>query len=328
MLLAGDIGGTKTILTLMDTEKEVRHPLAEQRFASDEYESLEAIVQQFLTDTAVTVDIATFGVAGPVVNNRAQITNLPWMIDAAAIAQTFNIAHVYLLNDLEAIANAVTHLEPGDLTTLNVGQPAEHGAIAVIAPGTGLGEAFLTWTGTHYQAHPSEGGHTAFGPGNAEQIDLLHFLHGRYRHVSYERVCSGIGIPNLYDFLKWDGRHQEPDWLARAIAAAEDPTPVIVNAAIQDNVPLCIAVLNLFVDILGDEAGNLALKTLATGGVYIGGGIPPRILPQLQQPRFLQAFRRKGRFADLMAAMPIHVIEHPQAALLGAAHFGMEAASN
>ena len=324
MLLAGDIGGTKTILALIKTEKGVRHPLIETRFSSDDYDSLEAIIKQFLTDTAVPVDAASFGVAGPVVNNRAHITNLPWVIDAAVIAQTFAIPNVFLLNDLEAIANAVTHLEPDDLTTLNPGQPENEGAIAVIAPGTGLGEAFLTWTGTRYQAHPSEGGHTAFGPGNAEQIELLRFLHGRYRHVSYERVCSGIGIPNLYDYMKWNGRHAEPDWLAQAIIAAEDPTPIIVTAAIQDNVPLCLAVLNLFVDILGDEAGNLALKTLATGGVYIGGGIPPRILPQLQQPRFLQAFRRKGRFADLMAAMPIHVIQHPQAALLGAAYYGME----
>jgi glucokinase len=324
MLLAGDIGGTKTVLALIDTEKDVRQPLVEKRFPSDDYNSLEAIIEQFLSDTAVPVETASFGVAGPVVNNRAQITNLPWMIDAAVIAQTFAIPNVFLLNDLEAIANVVSHLEPDDLTTLNPGQPEKEGAIAVIAPGTGLGEAFLTWTGTRYQAHPSEGGHTAFGPGNAEQIELLRYLHGRYHHVSYERVCSGIGIPNLYDFLKWNGRHPEPDWLTQALADVEDRTPIIVNAAIQNNDPLCLAVLNLFVDILGDEAGNLALKTLATGGVYIGGGIPPRILPQLQQPRFLQAFRRKGRFADLMTAMPIHVIEHPQAALFGAAYYGME----
>lgn len=324
MLLAGDIGGTKTILALIDSEKGMRHPLVEKRFSSDDYDSLEAIIQQFLAETAVAIHTATFGVAGPVVNNKAHITNLPWVIDAAVISQTFDIPHVYLLNDLEAIANAVPHLEADDLTTLNVGQPEKEGAIAVIAPGTGLGEAFLIWTGDHYQAHPSEGGHTAFGPGNAEQIELLRFLHGRYHHVSYERVCSGIGIPNLYDFMKYNGRYPEPDWLSQAIAAAEDPTPVIVNAAIKEEVPLCLAVLNLFVDILGDEAGNLALKTLATGGIYIGGGIPPRILPHLQQPRFLRAFRRKGRFANLMASMPIHVIGHPQAALLGAAYYGLE----
>ncbi len=325
MLLAGDIGGTKTVLALLNDEQGARHPLHEERFPSDDYPSLEAIIAQFLEDKAVTINRATFGVAGPVVNDRVEVTNLPWVIDAAAISQAFGIPHVYLLNDLEAIANAVPHLETADLHTLNPGRSEQRGAIAVIAPGTGLGEAFLTWNGRRYQAHPSEGGHAAFGPGNAEQIGLLQFLHGRFQHVSYERVCSGIGIPNLYDFLREDGRYPEPDWLAAAIAAAEDPTPVIVNAATQNEVPLCRAALALFVDILGDEAGNMALKVLATGGVYLGGGIPPRILPHLEQPRFLQAFRRKGRFADLMAEIPVHVIGNPKAALLGAAYYGLEA---
>lgn len=325
LLLAGDIGGTKTVLALLDTDQGLRLPLYEARFPSDDFASLETIIAQFLADKAVTVGVAAFGVAGPVVNERVEVTNLPWVIDAVAISQAFAIPHVYLLNDLEAIANAVPHLETADLHSLNSGQPEVHGAMAVVAPGTGLGEAFLTWNGTRYQAHPSEGGHAAFGPGNAEQIELLRFLHGRYHHVSYERVCSGMGIPNLYDFLRADGRYPEPDWLATAVAAAEDPTPIIVNAAIQNELPLCRAVLDLFVDILGDEAGNMALKALATGGVYIGGGIPPRILPQLEQPRFLQAFRRKGRFADLMADIPIHVICNPKAALLGAAHYSLEA---
>lgn len=325
ILLAGDIGGTKTVLALFDTEKGMQRPVVEERFPSDDYPSLETIILQFLADKAVKVETAAFGVAGPVADGRSQITNLPWIIDAATIAQTFEIPRVHLLNDLEAIANAVIHLEPDDLVTLNEGEPEPNGAIAVIAPGTGLGEAFLTWTGSRYRAHPSEGGHAAFGPGNAEQIELLRFLHGRYHHVSYERVCSGIGLPNLYDFLREDGRYPEPDWLAQAIANSEDATPVIVTAAIQDKVPLCLATLDLFVDILGDEAGNLALKVLATGGVYIGGGIPPRILPQLQQPRFLAAFRRKGRFVDIMWKMPIHVIRHPKAALLGAAFYGLEA---
>ncbi len=325
-LLAGDIGGTKTVLALMDNAQNARHPLQETRFPSDEYESLEAIIAQFLADIRVPVTVASFGVAGPVVNGRVEVTNLPWIIDAAAISQTFGIPQVFLLNDLEAIANAVPHLEADDLHTLNAGQREEGGAIAIIAPGTGLGEAFLTWSDNlnRYQAHPSEGGHAAFGPGNDEQIDLLRYLHGRFQHVSYERVCSGIGIPNLYDFMRADGRYAEPAWLATAVAAAEDPTPVIVNAAVRQNIPLCTAVVHLFVDILGDEAGNLALKTLATGGVYIGGGIPPRILPQLEHPRFLAAFRRKGRFADLMESIPIHVIRNPKAALFGAAHYGLE----
>ncbi len=328
MLLAGDIGGTKTVLALIDETQGVRRPLQETRFPSDEYRSLETIIAQFLADNAAAVDVAAFGIAGPVVNGRVEVTNLPWVIDAAVISQTFGIPHVHLLNDLEAIANAVPHLEPDDLHTLHPGTAEPEGALAVIAPGTGLGEAFLTWNSRsssrgRYQAHPSEGGHAAFGPSNDDQMALLRFLHGRYNHVSYERVCSGIGIPNLYDFWRQDGRYPEPDWLAQAIAQAEDPTPVIVNAAVHDKIPLCQAALNMFIDILGNEAGNLALKVLATGGVYIGGGIPPRILPYLEQPRFLQAFRRKGRFTDLMTKMPVHVIRNPKAALLGAAYYGL-----
>ena len=322
-LLAGDIGGTKTVLALLDADHGVRQPFYETRFPNDEYHSLEAIITEFLVDKTVAINVAAFGVAGPVVDDRVEVTNLPWIVDAAAISASFAIPHVFLLNDLEAVANGVPHLATADRHTLNPGQPEERGAIAVIAPGTGLGEAFLTWHGGRYRAHPSEGGHAAFGPGDAEQIELLRYLHGRFRHVSYERVCSGSGIPNLYDFYRESGRYTEPGWLVAALAAVEDPTPIIVEAAVQQAVPICQAVLDLFVDILGDEAGNLALKVLSTGGVYIGGGIPPRILPQLEHPRFLAAFRRKGRFADLMTQIPVHVICNPQIALLGAAHYGL-----
>jgi glucokinase len=325
MLLTGDIGGTKTVLALIDEERGVRTPLQETRYPSDDYASLETIVTEFLADKAVKVDVAAFGVAGPVVNDRVEVTNLPWVIDAQAITAAFNIQDVFLLNDLEAIANAVPNLEPADLHTLNSGQPEEFGALAVIAPGTGLGEAFLTWNGTCYQAHPSEGGHAAFGPSNEEEIKLLRYLHGRFGHVSYERVCSGVGIPNIYDFYRDSGRLPEPAWLAAAISAAEDATPIIVNAAVQKKVPICQAALHMFVAILGDEAGNLALKVLATGGVYIGGGIPPRILPQLEEPHFLTQFRHKGRFANLMADIPIHVICNPNAALYGAAYYALSA---
>lgn len=325
MLLTGDIGGTKTVLALIDEERGVHSPIQETRFLSDDYPSLEAIITEFLADKSVSVDMAAFGVAGPVVNDRVEVTNLPWVIDAKTITAAFNIQHVFLLNDLEAIANAVPNLTPADLHTLNPGLQEEFGAMAVIAPGTGLGEAFLTWNGTCYQAHPSEGGHAAFGPSTEEEMELLRYLHGRFGHVSYERVCSGSGIPNLYNFYKDSGRFLEPAWLAAAIREAEDPTPIIVNAAGQKNVPLCQAALNMFVAILGDEAGNLALKVLATGGVYIGGGIPPRILPQLEEAHFLTQFRNKGRFVDLMAAIPIHVICNPNAALYGAAYYALSA---
>jgi len=324
MLLTGDIGGTKTVLALIDPAQGARRPLREARFASDAYDSLTAIIAQFLTPSERNqITHASFGVAGPVVDGRAEITNLPWIIDAAELSRTFGVAQVFLLNDLEAIANAVPHLQPDDLVTLKPGQPEPKGAIAVIAPGTGLGEAFLTWNGRTYQAHPSEGGHASFGPTTAVQRHLLAYLQERFDHVSYERVCSGSGIPNLYAFLRDSGRFAAPDWLDTAVAAAEDPTPIIFAAALDEKEAIALAALDLFITVLADEAGNLALKVLSTGGIYIGGGIPPRILSQLQRPFFRERFQRKGRFSDILADMPIYVICHPHAGLLGTAFYAL-----
>ena len=321
MLLAGDIGGTKTALAVFSPEAGPRAPLAEATFPSGRYPSLEALVQEFLTQVNLKVERATFGVAGPVVAGQSRITNLPWVMDELQLQKALGLSGVRLLNDLEAIANGVPSLEPADLHTLNVGEPASGGAIAIIAPGTGLGEAYLTWDGSHYQAHASEGGHTDFAPINPLEIGLLSYLLERLGHVSYERVCSGRGIPNIYAYLRDSGYAEEPDWLAEQLAAADDPTPIIVNNALKSDsaCDLCVATLNSFVSILGTEAGNLALKVLATGGVYLGGGIPPRILPALEERRFLDAFQAKGRMSDLMERMPVHVILNPKVALLGAA---------
>jgi glucokinase len=282
-------------------------------------------VREFLDQTDVSVERATFGVAGPVVGGRATITNLSWVIDEAELQLALNLSTVRLLNDLEAIGYGVPFLEPEDLHTLNEGQAVPGGAIAVIAPGTGLGEAFLTWDGTRYRSHATEGGHAGFAPTNDRQVGLLRYLLDRFDHVSYERVCSGMGLPNIYAYLKDSGYAEEPPWLARELAAADDPTPVIVNAALDSKRPceLCVATLNVFVSILGAEAGNLALKVLATGGVYVGGGIPPRILSTLERGPFMESFRSKGRFSDLMSRMPVHVILNPKVALLGAACHGL-----
>jgi len=233
---------------------------------------------------------------------------------------------VYLLNDLVSIAYAVPHLEGRDLHVLNEGRPEPGGAIAVLAPGTGLGEAFLTWEGTRFSAHPSEGGHADFAPINKLQIKLLRYLHDRFDHVSYERICSGMGLPNIYRFFKDTGAYEEPDWLAERLASASDLTPVIVTAAFDEErpSPLCQATLEMFVAILGAEAGNLALKVLSTGGVYLAGGIPPRILPALEKESFMDAFLRKGRLSHLLAPMPVRVVLNSKAALLGAIHYGME----
>ena len=225
MLLAGDIGGTKTNLAIIDPAGGVGKTVAEATFPSGRYPSLESIVQQFLNQTGIEVSRASFGVAGPVVGGRATITNLPWVMDEHNLQRAFDLEAVYLLNDLVSIAYAVPHLEGRDLHVLNEGRPEPGGAIAVLAPGTGLGEAFLTWEGTRFSAHPSEGGHADFAPVNKLQIKLLRYLHDRFDHVSYERICSGMGLPNIYRFFKDTDAYEEPEWLAERLASASDLTP-------------------------------------------------------------------------------------------------------
>lgn len=324
MILAGDIGGTKTVLALISPQAGVEEPVRETIFPSSKYDVFTDIVGEFLEEMGEKPLAASFGVAGPVVHGRAEITNLPWVIDANEIGQQFHIPTVHLLNDLEAVATAVPHLGPYDLVTLNKGKPDPTGAIAVIAPGTGLGEAFLVWDGERHRAYPTEGGHVSFAPGTKQELELLTYLQPRFGHVSFERVCSGIGIGNIYDYMRDSGRYPEPDWLAEKLASVKDRTPVIVEAAQKKETPICRAALDLFIEILGGEAGNIALKVLATGGVYLGGGIPPRIIPDLQKEAFLFNLTDKGRFRDLLQDVPVHVILNPKAALYGAAHDGLE----
>ncbi|MBE3558062.1 MAG: glucokinase [Ktedonobacteraceae bacterium] len=324
MLLAGDIGGTKTSLALFSSRDELHHPLREKTFRCAHYSGIEAIVREFLTGVDAPVSRAVFGVAGPVINGRVKTTNLPWELDERALQNELGIGRVTLLNDLVSIAHALPLLEPSDLHTLNEGETSSQATMAVVAPGTGLGEAFLTWHGSQYSVHPSEGGHTDFAPTNEREIALLHYLLGRYNHVSYEHVCSGIGLPNIYAYLKQSGDFEEPAWLQAQLTGARDHTPVIVQAALQlaDPPAICVETLTLFVSILGAEAGNMALKVLATGGVYLGGGMPPRLLPLLKKEHFMHAFQNKGRFKSLLARVPVHVILNPAAALMGAASYG------
>jgi len=324
MLLAGDIGGTKTVLALFDVDEAnslARHPLMERTFPSQQYQSLELIIEEFLRECDHSISAGSFGVAGPVMGNSAQVTNLPWVIDAGDMRERFGF-NVHLLNDLEALATAVPFLEATDLITLSEGTPVKHGAIGVIAPGTGLGEGFLVWNrpAGKYESYPSEGGHCAFGPTTPLQLEMLNYWLPRMGHVSYERVCSGIGIPNIYTFLRETGRHPEPDWLRDQLDDAADPTPIIVKAAVAGEAEICAATLELFMEILGDQAGNLALTVLATGGIYLGGGIPGRILPQLQKGPFMKFFQDKGRFSEMMSRIPVHIIYNPKAALYGTAY--------
>lgn len=326
MLLVGDIGGTKTILAVYPDHKSPRNAEIEKTYHSAQYISLEDIIKVFMKEVNQPITSACFGVAGPVLAGKATITNLPWVIDAENIRTTFSLQRVDLLNDLESIAYAIPILEEEDLFTLNKGEIVDNGNIAVIAPGTGLGEAFLTNLHGTYYAHASEGGHVSFSPVGSLQIGLLQYLNQRgFDHVSSERVCSGgLGIPNLYAYLKDTGYAEEPAWLAEALSSADDPSPVIFNCAVdkERTCELAKATLNLFVDILATECGNLAIKILATGGVYLGGGIPPRILASLSSSRFLNLLQGKGRFKGIMSKMPVHVITNTKAGLMGAAAFG------
>ena len=326
MLLAGDVGGTKTNVGIYSSDKGPREPLFEGTFPSGQYASLEDLVSEFLSKCSIKVNQAIFGVAGAVVGGQAKITNLPWVIEEKQFRETLNIRSVHLLNDLEAIAYGVTLLTRKDLHTLNEGTPISRGTLAVIAPGTGLGEAFLMWDGKRHRAHPSEGGHADFGPNSMLEIDLLRYLHTKMGHVSYERICSGHGLPNVYAYLKESGYAEEPAWLAEQLAATDDPTPVIVSAALDNEKPckLCTTTLSIFVSAFGAEAGNLALKVMATGGIYLGGGIPPRIIPALETGQFMESFTNKGRFSELVSHIPVHVILNPKIALIGAAFHGLE----
>ncbi len=324
MLIAGDIGGTKTRLALVSPEAGPRAFVAEHEYHSGDFPGLQPIVQTFLESTGGKITSACFDVAGPVIGGHAHLTNLPWDLDEAALARDLGLKQVTLLNDLQAIAYGVPHLEPSETVEINAGKAEAKSPIAVFAPGTGLGEAFLIWGGSEYIACSSEGGHADFAPCNSVQAELWAFLHARFGHVAYERVCAGSGLPNVYDFVRSrDPASEHPDFGAK-LHAVQDRTPIIVEAALTegDRNPLAAETLRILIDVWGAAAGNLALKVLATGGVYLAGGMPPRLLRQLQDGSFLRAFTDKGRFANLMHNVPVHVVSI-NAALLGAAIYGL-----
>jgi glucokinase len=324
MLIAGDIGGTKTLLALYTPDAGARTPFVEKEYPSGAYADLRDMVRAFLAETGQRAEVACFDVAGPVVAGHARLTNLPWVLDEEGLRRDLNLKRVILLNDLKAIAYAVPRLRPDELHVLNPGRPEPHGSLAVVAPGTGLGEAFLVWSGSEYIACSSEGGHADFAPSDARQAELWHYLSKRFGHVAYERVCSGSGIPNIYDFLRDAGEAEAPGFADR-LAAATDRTPLIVQAGMTDprGNPLCATALDIFVSVLGAEAGNMALKVLATGGVYLAGGMPPRVLDRLGDGRFMRSFAGKGRFTELLGTIPVNVVI-ARAALIGAALYGLD----
>lgn len=327
LLLAGDIGGTKTLLAVFEDGGDVREPVAQAEFASAEYSSLASMVQAFLAGRDLGVESACFAIAGPVINGAARLTNLPWAIDRAELCRDLGLERANLLNDVEAIARMVPALHASEVVELNAGERVPTGTIAVVAAGTGLGEAFLTWDGTRHTPHASEGGHVGFAPADARQARLLEHVREQFGHVSVERVCSGIGIPNIYEFLR-DGEHiEESAALAARFSGTSDDTRIILDASSgRDADPLCAQTAECFAEILGAEASNLALKVMAFGGVYLAGSLPSIVLPA-HRDAFLKAFRHKGRFSEALSRVPIHVVTTRHAALMGAALRGFELAA-
>lgn len=315
MILAGDIGGTKTALAWVDAGAIV----ASRTYLSVEYTSLTDIVRGFLsTDAAPVPRAACFGIAGPVVDGVVRTTNLPWVIDRREFPDLLGTSRVRLINDLEAIAYGVSALGADGFVTLNPGRPDRPGNAAVIAAGTGLGEAGLYWDGRTHHPFASEGGHASFAPRDEVEIGLLRFLLGEHAHVSWERVLSGPGLYNIYRYFRDAREGTEPGWLTERLNE-RDPAAVIAECGLDRTSPLCVSALGLFASLYGAEAANLALKTLATGGVFVAGGIAPKILPALTSGGFVEAFIGRGRLRPVLERIPVGVVTSNSVALLGAA---------
>jgi len=321
LVLAGDIGGTKTSLALFSVRGDKLHAESSRTFASKPYSGLTPILREFLTGEKHPIEAACFGIAGPVVDDSVRTTNLPWVIDAGELRRALKLDAVYLLNDLEAAAYGIITLADDEFFTLNEGEPRQSGAKALIAAGTGLGQAILYDDGKHFRPLASEGGHGDFAPRNELEIELLRYLMGRFGHVSYERVVCGPGLFNIYRFFKESRGLAEPQWLTDRFAAADDDSAVISQAALAGETEICVKTLELFVSVYGAEAGNLALRAKSVRGLYIGGGIAPKILTKLKDGAFMRAFVDKGRYADLLAAIPVQVVLNDRAALRGAGYY-------
>jgi glucokinase len=319
MILAGDVGGTKVHLALYDFTKGQLKYTRDERYPAKDYSGLEEIVREFLAGE--TVSSACFGVPGPVRDGRLRLTNLPWTLDSRELSRALSIDHVFLINDLEANGYGIAELKADQIYTLSEGDAGQIGNRALIAAGTGLGEGILAWNGRTHIPMPSEGGHADYAPRNEDEIDLLRYLKQKYSgRISFERVVSGMGLTNIYDFLRDVRDMEEPQWLTDRLAA-EDPNAVITELALAAKSEICERALDMFVSAYGAEAGNLALKLLSIGGLYIGGGIAPRILEKLKDGTFMKAFTDKGRLSQLLINMPVRVVLESRAALLGAAAY-------
>ncbi len=317
MILAGDIGGTNARLAFFQSQNGHLHLLSERVFPSREHSELGEIVVQFLKDSGSRPDVACFGIAGPVQNGRVETSNLPWVIEQSRLARQIGLASTLLINDLEAIAWGIGALSSADLVPLNRVNGPVAGNQAVIAPGTGLGEAGLFWDGARHHVFACEGGHSDFGPQGDLQIELLRSLAARFGHVSYERIVSGPGLVNAYEFLRDNGCGTESPELTANLAKG-DAAAAISRAALDGSCALAGKALDLWVSVYGAEASNLALKVMATGGLFLAG-ISPKVLPRLKGPLFMQAFLNKGRLRPVLESIPVQVVTNEKTGLLGAA---------
>jgi glucokinase len=324
VILAGDVGGTKCNLALFSRKNGELKLVYRQRFASKDFSTFELIVKEFSRYAGPhlgneKIQGAGFGIAGPVVNNRIHATNLPWVIDADTLAEELQVKPIVLINDLGAWGHSIDHLAPEELAVLNVGKPQPGGTRALIAAGTGLGQSILFWDGTRYRVVPSEGGHSDFAPRTLQQIELLKFMSRRYPQVSWELILSGRGFRTIHEFLAPTVKHpvfEDPD---------ADPAPFITRSGLDKSCPICVQTLDLWTVLYGAEAGNLALKVLALGGVYVAGGIAIKILAKMKDGAFVESFKDKWLFANLLSDIPVSVVLNEDAPLIGAAYEALAA---
>lgn len=321
MILSGEIGATRTRLAAFETEGNSLRRVVEKLYMSQEHGGLSAIITDFIRTEGIPVQSACFGVAGPVKRGRSKISNLPWTIDAGELAKQLKLKAVGLINDLEAYAYGIDALDSTDFVTLNDGSEDEEGNRAVISARTGLGTAGLYWDGFRHHPFACEGGHADFAPRNSLEMELLAYLQKKYGRVSCERILSGPGIKNIYDFLRNANKLDEPQWLKEQMAAAPDPPALISQLALEGKAAICDQTLSLFVSIYGAETGNCALNFLSTGGIFLGGSIAAKIVPKMKEPIFMQSFLDKGRMESLLKEMPVKIVLNDDSGIIGAARY-------
>ena len=319
MIIAGDVGGTKCNIALFSEKNGKLDVVFRQRFASKDFAKFDLIIKEFTRQAEPHLNggkirAAGFGVAGPVINNRIHATNLPWIIDSATLSSELGVETIALMNDLGATGHSLEHLAPEDFVVLNAGKPVQGASRALLAAGTGLGQSILFWDGTRYRVVPSEGGHSDFAPRTDQQIELLKFMRKRYPQVSWELILSGRGFRTIHEFLSPSVKHPIFD------DEDADPAPFITKTALAKECPICVQTLDLWTSIYGSEAGNLALKVLALGGVYVAGGIAVKILPKIKDGTFFEAFRDKWHFTEMLSDVPVSIVLNESAPLIGAAY--------